>query len=102
MQQIKRMNIRFLFLLNVLILLILSGCSTQKKTAAEVMPPDPVVGDWQGVMISPDGISDSLAVQVIGYEDQTYQANFSAHFNTREQKLAISVPIPARNARRLP
>lgn len=53
------------------------------------MPPDPVVGDWQGVMISPDGISDSLAVQVIGYEDQTYQANFSAHFNTREQKLAI-------------
>jgi hypothetical protein len=89
MHQIKRKNIRSAYLLNVLIILVLSGCSSEKETEPEIMPPDPAVGDWHGVLISEDGRSDSLAVQVIGYENQTYQANFLKNFDTREPKLAI-------------
>jgi len=73
----------------VLSLTVFLSCGGEQLVHQEKYHADPNMGDWQGILTYAGGSIDSLAVQVIGYENRMYRANFSPRFDTRDQKLVV-------------
>ncbi len=76
-------------LIPVLSLIVLLSCGGEQLIGQENNHADPNMGDWQGPLTFENGTIDSLAVQVIGYENQMYLANFGRRFDVSEQKLVV-------------
>ena len=69
--------------MTILVLGQIFSCSTPVSNAKKVMPPDPVSGDWLGVLTDSDGNTEPVAAQIIAYDDGDYQVNLMETFDTK-------------------
>ncbi len=77
------------YLLPVAFVVFFISCGEKTPANIEAIPADPFVGDWHGNVSFENSPGDSLAVQIIGYEDYTYQANIGTRFDTRDPYLIV-------------
>jgi hypothetical protein len=66
-----------------------TSCHQKDVVQNVVYPLDTLMGDWQGRMVTVDGIEQQLAAQVICYAHGQYQANLLDSFDCRDSALVI-------------
>jgi hypothetical protein len=89
------MTVRDLFNAAIPILLaagLMSCGSTREIPAGGAMQSDPLMGDWQGYRVTPGGTVLPLAVQLISYGENNYEATVLENFLQRDPERFV-VPL---------
>jgi hypothetical protein len=75
------------FIAAAVLLFFSPSCRQNKDLLQMTYAPDTLMGDWQGKIVTPGGIEQPLAAQVVSYAGGKYRLNLIDSFDTRDSAL---------------